>query len=573
MILKLLFTISLLLLSLSKPGVTNAEEQSEWIINSFNSYTKVQSSGVVQISETIDADFFVTKHGIFRELPLNYINPDGSTHYTNIEISQVVRNNKPEKFSAYKNGNNFTIKIGDPDKTISGKNIYTIYYSITGILQSFADYDELYINTVGSNWPVTIKSAVSTIEIENTKIISHSCYEGYLGSKDSCLAEPKNDSSITFRSSKPLDPGSDLTVAVSYPANTIPILTVTEQKTLFEKILEILFIINIILIPISPIITFAILFFIWYKKGRDKIGNNLSKPILFSRSIAPEFTPPDNLKPAEIGILLDQNADTIDITATIIDLAVRNHIKIKETKTQRSLLPDKTDYTLYKQSHKNSDKLENYEKLLLDKLFKNSDETKLSSLKNTFYTDLAKVKDQAYLDLTEKNLFQSNPDKIRKKYLAIGLVMLIISMFLFVWWITISSIIILIFSRFMPQRSAYGFELTQRSKGYKVFIEQAQKYPQKFFEDNNLFNEILPYAIMFGVVDKFAKAAKDMGLKPSQSNWYQGSRTFNPVIFSTNLNQFSRSFTSTSASRPSSSGSRGGGFSGGGFSGGGGGSW
>ena len=573
MLTRLLFSILLILLSFIRPATADAQEQSEWTIESFNSYTKIQSDGIVQISETINADFFTPKHGIFRELPLNYTNQDGSTHYTNIGVSQIIRNNKPEKFSTYKSGNNFIIKIGDPDKTISGKNIYTIYYSITGILQSFAEYDELYINTIGSNWPVVIKSATSTVEIENTNIINYSCYLGFFGSKDPCVAEPKNNSTVTFSSTQPLDPGSDLTVAVSYPSNIIPILAVTEQKTLFEKILEILLVINITLIPISPIITLVILFLIWHKKGRDDIGENRRKPIFFSRSIAPEFTPPDNLKPAEIGILLDQNADTIDITATIIDLAVRNHIKIKETKTQRSLLPDKTDYTLIKQSTKNSDKLENYETLLLDKLFKSSTEVKLSSLKNTFYTDLAKVKDQAYLDLTDKKLFQSNPDKTRKKYLTIGIIMLITSIFVFVWWLTISAIIIIIFSRFMPRRSAYGFELTQRAKGYKMFIEQAQKYPQKFFEDNNLFNEILPYAIMFGIVDKFAKAAKDMGVKPSQSNWYQGSNTFNPIIFSTNLNQFSRSFTATTASRPSSSGSRGGGFSGGGFSGGGGGSW
>ncbi len=102
---------------------TKAQEQSQWIINNFLSTISIEPSGEVLISETIETDFFVEKHGIFRKIPLNYINNDGTKHFTNISISSVIRNNKPEKFSTYKEGNNWIIKIGDPDKVISGRQI------------------------------------------------------------------------------------------------------------------------------------------------------------------------------------------------------------------------------------------------------------------------------------------------------------------------------------------------------------------------------------------------------------------------------------------------------------------
>ncbi len=551
---------------------TKAQEQSQWIINNFLSTISIEPSGEVLISETIETDFFVEKHGIFRKIPLNYINNDGTKHFTNISISSVIRNNKPEKFSTYKEGNNWIIKIGDPDKVISGRQIYTIYYSEKGILQNFNKYDELYWNVTGDQWPVDITSAKATISVNSTEILSAACYQGPTGSKEYCnIDQGKNLTS--FSTTKPLYYGDNFTITASYPTGIIPILSVTEQKTFSEKLIEFLFFLNIILIPVAPIITLIIIFLLWFRSGRDKVEGDKRKSIFFSRSIAAEFSPPDKLRPAEIGILFDQKADTVDITATIIDLAVRGYLQIKETKTKRSLLPDKTDYTLIKISQKNSkDKLIPYEKMLIDKLFKTIEMVELSSLKNTFYTDLKNIKDQAYKDMTSKTIFNSNPDKIRKKYLAIGFLLFFLGLFL-MWWLSICGLIIIIFSRIMPSRTSYGFELYQRSKGYKEFIEKAQKYPQKFYEDNNLFNEVLPYAIMFGVVEKFANAAKEMGLKPSNNSWYTGSHYFNPVLFSSNITNFSNSFSSTSASRPSSSGSGGGGFSGGGFGGGGGGSW
>jgi hypothetical protein len=42
-----------------------------------------------------------------------------------------------------------------------------------------------------------------------------------------------------------------------------------------------------------------------------------------------EYEPPENLKPAEIGTLVDEYADDRDIVATIIDLAIRGYLKIK----------------------------------------------------------------------------------------------------------------------------------------------------------------------------------------------------------------------------------------------------
>ena len=84
-----------------------------------------------------------------------------------------------------------------------------------------------------------------------------------------------------------------------------------------------------------------------------------------------------------------------------------------------------------------------------------------------------------------------------------------------------------------------------------------------------LFEKYLPFAMAFGVAEKWANAFRDMYLEPPQ--WYSGgSGPFNAMRFSDSISTMSRAAASTMSSSPSSSGSGGGGSSGGGSGGGGG---
>src|SRR5207249_3874969 len=39
-----------------------------------------------------------------------------------------------------------------------------------------------------------------------------------------------------------------------------------------------------------------------------------------------EFAPPDGIRPGQIGTLIDEHANTVDVSATIVDLAVRGFL-------------------------------------------------------------------------------------------------------------------------------------------------------------------------------------------------------------------------------------------------------
>ena len=105
----------------------------------------------------------------------------------------------------------------------------------------------------------------------------------------------------------------------------------------------------------------------------------------------------------------------------------------------------------------------------------------------------------------------------------------------------------------------------------------AEKDRQKFAEKEGIFSAYLPYAIVFGIVDRWANAFRGLDARAAGiAAWYVGTTPFNAASFSSDLQSFSSSLSLSVASTPGGSGSSGfggGGFSGGGGGGGGGGSW
>ncbi|HET7654451.1 MAG TPA: hypothetical protein VFK42_15545, partial [Acidimicrobiales bacterium] len=109
------------------------------------------------------------------------------------------------------------------------------------------------------------------------------------------------------------------------------------------------------------------------------------------------------------------------------------------------------------------------------------------------------------------------------------------------------------------------------------FIDESEKDRAQFAERANLFSEYLPYAVVFGATEKWARAFAGLdGQLPETGGWYVGTHPFTIASFNSSMDHFTTTTAGTIASTPSGSGGSGfggGGFSGGGGGGGGGGSW
>lgn len=578
---RLALVIGLIVLLISP--IAHAEEN--WRIASFNSAIVIEKDGKVTITETIAADFGSEfKHGIFRDIPEIYTNQDGKT-YTNISVIAIKQDSQEAVYSLTRDNGYLRIKIGDPNRTVTGVITYVITYSVVGVLRSFDSFDELYWNVTGTDWPVPIGTVNATVTLPSEKIIQVACYSGSSGSTDRCN-ENQTDRQAQFNGG-PLLANQGLTLAVGYTKGLVPILQGVKPPVPYLWLSVILLVLGLILMPIYYLRR-------WYKHGRDEwyARKNLhdpnttikTMPFFAKETIVPEYAAPNQLRPAEIGVLVDERADTLDVSATIVDLAIRGHLTI--TEKPKKWVFGASDYTLTRVPN-SKDQLHGYEQKLLSLLFQDGDSVDLSSLKNTFHASLKSVQDDLYAQVTDRKLFVENPQSVRATALTIPIIQLILAGVALgfsadsqnVWLIValvsllLSAILGIALSTKMPRRSAEGREALRKTLGYKLFLSQTEKYRQPFLENQNLFMDVLPYAMVFGVTKKLAESMEKIGAHPAQPSWYYGVTPWNPVLFTQNIGTVSAAMSTAMASTPGSSGSGGGGFSGGGFGGGGGGSW
>ncbi|HLC30004.1 MAG TPA: DUF2207 domain-containing protein, partial [Dehalococcoidia bacterium] len=117
----ILLALVLLLPLADAPGPANADEG--WVINSFDAQIAVQSNGSLLVREDLSVDFRqLEKHGIFRDIPVVYRYDDTHDRLYTLSVRSVVDGNGGQyKYQTSREGNFLRIKIGDPDKTISGR--------------------------------------------------------------------------------------------------------------------------------------------------------------------------------------------------------------------------------------------------------------------------------------------------------------------------------------------------------------------------------------------------------------------------------------------------------------------
>ncbi|MFZ3074120.1 MAG: DUF2207 domain-containing protein, partial [Minisyncoccales bacterium] len=310
----------------------------------------------------------------------------------------------------------------------------------------------------------------------------------------------------------------------------------------------------------------------WLEYGKDPVVN---------KTIIPEFEIPENLSPMEMGLLASNGSfrDSL-ISATIIDLAVKKYIIIEEI--PKSGIFGKQDFRLKKTGTELAP-LGQPENILIDKIFGLNQEILLSNLKDNFYKDLPEIKKAGVEALKNKNLIYQNGLTMKTAFIAAGSIALfgiILAVIIGSLWLILSlvlaGIILLVFGLLMPKRTHKGAELNWRIKGFKLYMETAEKYQAQFNEKENIFEKFLPYAIMFGMANLWIKKMEQIYGKEYFANyhpaWYAGafSGNFDADSFTSQINSISAGIA---ANIGTTSGAGGAGAAGSGGGGGGGGGW
>lgn len=612
----LLGLVALALPAFALPAIAAPDQTSGREITRYDVTAAVTAGGVTTVNLNFDFDFGDDPgHGPYLTFPTRvYYDDQHDRLFTYSNISASSSTGAPAQVNQETSDTALTLRIGDPDVgDVSGVQTYHVQFTVDGWLNPANTQhsgDELYWNVIGPGWDVPIGGV--TVAVTGPAAVQDAiCFAGPNGSTTPCTSVDPAGNGATFTQDL-LPVGNELTTVTGWPGGTFtgaePNLVAKPDPLAPVQ-------------PVSPLGIAALVVLVvgvFYavrrvrRAGRDQAYLGLTPGLRPADGqpgntgyrdkrgpVSVQFEPPKGMVPGEVGTLVDEQADPVDVTATLVDLAVRGWLRIEEVPRSD---PNKKakDWTLVQLKNRDGTLLP-FEDTLLTEIFSGRTTVKLSDLRTTFAASMAKVQDGLYDDVTSKGWFRANPKSVRSTWKVAGIALVVVAGILgFLAFNALSDVrgsllipiaigiiglSVLAMSKAAPARTADGTAALAESLGFRRYLATAEANQLKFEEGEDIFSRYLPYAIIFGLADRWARVFSELaaqGRTMSQPTWYvggyyPGANIYWASAFASSLDRFSSIATeSISAPTPGSSGGSGfsgGGFSGGGVGGGGGGGW
>lgn len=584
---------------------------------------KVKKDNTYKVTEQIDVNFTADKHGIYRYIPMG--------NYKDMGRMTIKRADADGwEYTTYTEDNNYVIRVGSEDETVTGQQRYTITYDVVIYEDRDPERDFFYFDVIPTDWETAIDKAYVTVKLpKKVKKSDIDVYSGTYGSQN------KNSVKWSLSSSKKeiYIEGTNMTAGQGVTV----LCEMEEGYWVGEKTYDWAKVVALIVGAVVPILAAVA----WFFFGRDK-------------KIIPtvEFYPPEGMNPAEVGYIIDRTINKQDLVSLIIYYADKGYIEIEQI--------SKDDFVLHKLKEIDGNE-KNYVQTIFRGLFANHrDSIALSELDEDFGDRYMTAYEQLYNSFMKKSnqqvsvisqvlqilsmlflwggqiaiislgfWFSANTIALlgaiaafiisvislivltvqnKKMYVASGISRLVggtlgwavkilttaifsfavATMFNAMWMAVFFGVLILVgevCAVMMIQRTKKNIEVMGKLLGLKNFIEKAEldRINRMVEENPNYFYNILPYAYVMGLTDKWTKHFENIPMEGP--TWYRstygGYDAFDVWYISRAMNRCGDTFRDNihiPSSDDSGSGgggfsSGGGGFTGGGFGGGGGGSW
>jgi uncharacterized membrane protein YgcG len=579
------------------------------VLESFHADLVVGANGDLEVTETLRPRFTGSWNGIYRNLSLAHQTAEGRQERLDVDLVSITDEaGEPLRFETSNEGRwtrRFQVWVpGAQDATRTVIIRYVVHNAIRffGPESEFGHYDELYWNVTGNEWEIPIEQATATLTLPDGVAPTQSAgYTGPAGSTEQAVDIAPAGNTVHFAATRPLAAYEGFTVAAGWPPGfvTRPPPRSAASRTLAGGWPAVL-----------PFLAFFFAFGKWRRKGRDPDP----------RTITVQYEPPTGLSPAEMGTLVDHKAEMHDITATLVDLAVRGFLHIEKQESKTLGIFTSKEYVFHlKRPREQWTGLTGHETAYLDAIFKHAGQKSglaalksffgagdeepladpegagegptygsvaLSQLKNEFYKDLSAIRKAVYAQLVSKGHYDREPQAVLGMWVVLALAVAGAGIGGAVWTSQsgalpvdpvilgaaggLSGLVLLVFALLMPARTVRGARAREAALGFKEFLSRVEEDRfRRMITSPEMFERYLSFAMAFRVEKKWARAFEDMYTQPPR--WYTGYNGghFHAAAFASDINALSSAAASTMASSPSGSG--GGGSSGGGSGGGGGG--
>ena len=500
----------------------------------------ILEDGTINVNEDFTANFFIQKHWIIRDIPLNYSVWWKDFH---IEISNI---NVPWKnFTTSNNNWNIEIKIWDTNKTIIWEQIYPISYSTYGLIKNFSWmwYAELYWNLVGYDFDTNINKVRAELILPKTYtwfttedfLITTDWKSKTIDWFDWTVDWSKWDKIIIIYDKK-LSAKHGITLAIKFPNNyfefnhekqvgLIGHIKINNDLWLLED-WNIFFALVFLWIFIFLTLLFIIKHYI--KKNEEK-------------SIIIQYNPPKWLNSAEVWLLLDKKSWKLCILSLFYMWAAEWLINFEYKKDDYTSFVNFISGRLGKIANNSESKKlfikklkeiqkdkPSYEKFSFNTLFKYSNKIPIENLlKADFSSDINNLYDYW---LEKWRFIEKKPIKDNKNYFLILWIVILCSIFLaFInlgWlWFFIVLLFMVYWHNSKTEETNKWAKLRSHILWYKKFLKSCDKNKLKLFleEDPLYFDKILPYAVVFWLDTKLIRIItpimKEMDINPVRYNW------------------------------------------------------
>ena len=538
----------------------------EWM-KSFEVIGKLGKDGGLAIDEALTYDFGATDHhGIYRDLPTRYKDNNNVEYRPTLTIETATQDGQPTIVKQSHENGALRLQLGDANKVVTGVHVYRLHYRLAPAILQVAGKDTLIYNVTGNGWAVPIGSARFTLQDDATKRKSLDCYTGAAGQTvKGCEVGPsKSPGVVTTKFT--LSPAEGLTVRAEYAAGSFTSYLKPDPTKRIQ----------LGLVALGALGWLGGIAWLGWQRWQERRARR-------RQTIVAQYEAPDALTPAELGLLTDARGNMTEVTATLIDLAVRGHLKIHRTSAKTWWR--RANYDFERLDH-TADALKDYEQAFLDDLFDGKPSIKLTAVDRTkLAARISKLQNAIATGLKDRGYYYAKPASFARYapillLLAAGILLaggLIPEVGLWFGGLGIVVVAVAIWTLRRPSGlTDAGAAEWAKVEGFKLYLTVAEADRLKFTDapakTPELFSRLLPYAVALNVEKAWAEQFKGLDMAPSTA-WYTGDTNWTAVALASSLGQDFSPAVGSGLASPSSSTGAGGSFSGGGVGGGGGGSW
>ncbi|MGM1058869.1 DUF2207 domain-containing protein [Saccharothrix sp. Mg75] len=383
----------------------------------------------------------------------------------------------------------------------------TVAYEVVGAVAKIGDTLELRWQPA-SGWDAALDSVkVSVITPDAPRSVN--CLAGQPGTSTPCTTADLGDGRGVRTTEIGLAAGERVDVAVGLQDGAAPPNARVEETSRWATAFALTpatgaGLVGLVLLLLGGV---ALL---WYLRGRDARAMAADvgpvDVLVADGAGRVAFASPDGVLPGQVGTVVDEHVDVVDVTATIVDLAVRNYLWIEEV--------GGLDWRFVRRNPADPS-LSGYERAVYEALLPDGVDAVLLSELRGRRIDLSRVRDALYADVVAKNWFARRPDAERSLWwwvgigvAALGAVLTVVLVLvgaaaLFGLVVVVAGVALALGARFMPARTRRGSALLEHVRGLRGYLHTADPGDIPAPDREMVFSRSLPYAVVLGETERW----------------------------------------------------------------------